>query len=307
MAIRVIMDFGMDGTGPKQFGWSEIHWWLGVAPTLDAAVASATALGRARVGLLGSNGYLKAIRLSDDAVKRDSLLIVPRDADAHTTSLPSRSTWDLVCDQPNAAVLMRILNIPVKRKNFYLAGIPDLVIRTSPAGPSLADPTAIFRFNVYSQELTGAPLDQTGTGNQWGFRGRKITGIVNTPILDWGSEGNGGSRLVAFVDQAVTAMSAGQIVQVSGVLMRPAGIPKPTGQWRIQSVLAPSGGLRGYVLRGTEGFDPASIDVPGNLIQVDFDYFQYTRLSLAGQTTRKRGVGSIRPRGRSSVRQRRLA
>jgi len=303
MPVRTIFDFTMSGTGPKTYGWTEVYIYTGTAPTLQSIIAPVENLARARVQLLGSNGELKSVRLSDESILRDSLILLTTgQGGGHTTGVPAVSDWNLTCDIPNTAVLCRLLSSPAKRRNLYLAGIPDTIIATSPAGPELAVASAIQRFNVFSAELTGAPMNVVGLGNNWGYRGRKTAGIVNTPILRWGLEPAGGTNLVAYVSSAEPSLVAGAKVQVSNVLMRPRGLPKPIGIWYIQEPLVPAGGQQGYILSGTEGFDPASIDVKGKLIQVDFDYFPFTQFSLAGQVTRKRGVGSVRPRGRLSRR-----
>lgn len=124
-------------------------------------------------------------------------------------------------------------------------------------------------------------------------------------ILGWLNEEAGTGRLQFVLPPGVDAGVAGELVRVSGVKMLNANFPRPNGQYRIARVDVVEG-LNYYTLRSTEGFVAEQIDEPGIVYTIERAIFPYGNLKIAGETTRKRGVGSVRPAGKSSAPGRRL-
>ncbi len=318
--IRTTFIWRPVGTGPKSYDITETHWHIAAGNALGA-VDEAVRLANLRTNLMGRNVEMVSVRLSDDAVLRDSILVLPATATDGDTRLKTFSTdKDLRADQPNSAVLLRLLNSPGIWKNMYLAGIPDDVIVTGDttsvppvaAGPNF-DVNQPFRrrYNAWKAAISNAGA---GANPIWGFRSR----IFQPPrvIKDWSNAAPGVARLQFTIDAPAIARPAppGGVVQVGDrVQIRLASAPAspigpPRGIWIVQTILSLGGGTEyQYTLRNTEAFDSALVINPGTVEYVHFGYLPYADVQIRHQTTRKRGGRRTAARGRSRRRRSTLA
>src|SRR5262249_12678510 len=144
------------------------------------------------------------------------------------------------------------------------------------------------------------------TKGVWAFRARKpLSGNYPATIMDWDNEEGGTGRLRFDLAVANDVGAVGEVCQIQRVAMLNPLFARPNGQDRIAAKEV-NGNVATYTLRSTEGMDATQIDEPGEASPVSYALFDYSEIEATRQTTRKKGVGSLRPRGRSRGRSRRL-
>lgn len=193
----------------RQKGWTESWYkYFGDGLSLNLAFGSALALSDWRFPLLGAQGRIKAIRLSDEAVKNDALL--------RYVDIKPPGHWPN-CDEPDASVLVRCADAAYKRyKHVYLRGLWDDVDieggRLVAAGPGDYD----LKLGAYCQHLKEA---------QWGWMGINKAAKVKANITGYTSDDEG--RVVFTLDSQVfdaLQVKTRQVVRISG-LNNPYGSP----------------------------------------------------------------------------------
>jgi len=304
------MVFTWTSVGPKLVAGSETHWYLPGVVSLENAIIPAIVMANKRVELLAGNCSLLMIRMSDDAVRGDSARVLPDNQPHGQMALMSSSTIPktITCDQPNSVVLVRGRNTATTKKNLFLMGIPDQVIRTQPAGPDLdVVNTWRQRWNTFRDHMIGALAGIGGAlAPLWGFRARSLSDETGRKeIVNWTQSAGAPPNLILHIPTGQLNVAVGKLLQVRNVKMLIPGTPRPTGMWRVHAKTV-SAGNDLFELRSTSGYDAAAIDEPGTAEPVTYSYFPYTSLTTEGQTTRKRGVSSAAARGKSSRRTRRL-
>lgn len=321
MAIRVTQFFRWSGVGPLSYGASETHWYLPGVTALADVVAPAIFLANKRTAMLASNVETVAVRLSDDAVTGDSRMILNASqpgGDAGLRSTTPKAGTPARSDQPNACLLYRAIALnPLRRKQIYICGVPDDMIFTSPAGPNIAAVAGYEEYFATWKALLEGQLGALGgaPANTWGFRCRAGSDSTNRkPILNWTQSAGSPANLIFHVTTGTLVKGTGggaspvvqgDVVQVRNVKMLVPGTPRPIGHWRVAKKTT-VGAVDEFELRSTAGYDAEAIDDPGTVEPVTYEYAPYKEVTLTGQRTRKRGVGSLRARGRSRGRSRRL-
>lgn len=149
-------------------GWTE-SWYVRDVVDYDALLKLGKDYAPLRAALLGIGGSLEYVRISDDEVKRETLVYQCPVKDG-TSSYFVDSTKDRI-DQGWMRALLRCEGTPFYRKSWMLAGLPDRVFDRSWANG--LDPT------------TGwiAPLNNLVTyikAKQFGF---KAMGKAPNPLI----------------------------------------------------------------------------------------------------------------------------
>ena len=148
MLCKATMVFEMNARG-----WTE-SLWKNFADGISLATVwnSANSLAGKRVELLGDQARIKAIRVSDEAVKNDAFL-------KYTDILPHTGKD---CDEPDASILLTLRDGASKRfKHIFLRGIWDDV--------DVKGGKLVTTAGDYDQRLV-AYVDQI-TQNSWGWWG----------------------------------------------------------------------------------------------------------------------------------------
>lgn len=308
MANFAVTMFMSAKSGGKTFGWSESHIRMD-AGTADDVVAPAIALANKRIVLFGKGPTMDAVRISDVAVNRDALLLVAGNTyngaqllDKDPGVNAQSSTIDRH-DQPNACIKIRLLNNNARYKTLYLAGVPDNLIISEPAGAGLQFNQAWLTnfWPAYLQELC-----PQGSTSKWGFRARanksENTKVEAKDIKAVGIVDNVTGYVRIAVVTTDDRANLGETVQIRGATRQNPSYKGINGQWKVAAKITdwPAAGYTGYDLRGTQGTNITNLRDLGTVELVDYRYVPYVIGDLTGQTTRKRGVGGNRPRGRSS-------
>lgn len=295
MAVKVIF-YNLTAEAGKSYGSSEVHYWL-PSSDLDACQVAAKNLAIKRIATYGDGVVFLGFRMSVDQPTPRPTRFVPWSSlvGAGNGAGSGAALQDEDADIPNTCILLRMGNNNQKWKNMYFNSIPDSVIVTKPVGPDMLNPPNYGKlFASWKLELCNG---------QWGFKGR-VTNPTKTQVLDWVQEQNGTGKIGAVV--ATDIASAGDQIQVRKTTAVNDGLPIPRGIWRIASEVSDAGppARFTYYLRNSETLAATNVDEPGEIELVQYATFAYTDVLISGQTSRKRGVGSIRARGRSRNRRR---
>jgi hypothetical protein len=121
----------------KDQGWSESHYGDHVDYT--TAGVNALALANARLGLLTSDAYIIARRISKPDTKRDSVVtLYPIGSDDELIGEAEGNVANLKCNQPSDAVIFEVRASPALKNRVYLRGIPDTYIVSGEFTPAAA-------------------------------------------------------------------------------------------------------------------------------------------------------------------------
>lgn len=199
--VRAIFFF-KDSAG---YGWSEMLWstLTELAPTM----AAAKRLLRPRVALLGRNASLEFIRVSDEEVKRDSLVypVPPGDQVLRGTSEDQH-------DSANLALIVRMdATNPTARRTLYMRGFKDLYAKAGKFDP---DGLFISRFRTWEAALKA---------DSWGIKLRNPLAPIQT-ITNIAQVA--GAAQLTITTAANHGFLAGEAVTFNGV--RGTNVPKGT-------------------------------------------------------------------------------
>lgn len=309
---RVIFRFTVDDAG-KVNTFADTLWYVGPADTLDAIVSPARDLLERRLKISGTNVRCTSIRISKDGVRRDMRVMFPLTDKAtedeiavgfsptEKPALPAQAS-----DQPKACLQVRMENSSSIYRNAYIAGVPDVILRTAPAGPDVGgNPGWMTAYNAWRDKL--APPG--GGGSVWGFRARepRVGAFAFQPILLFGTAVAAPQRKYALVAAGGPALVVGDKAQVIGVTTFTGASSLLNGTFTVvaKDDTTEPGKIR-YELFGTETADLSQVDKQGQIAKVGFNYYPFTRVQIVGQTTRKRGASGDRLHGRSSRRRKRV-
>jgi hypothetical protein len=129
------------------YGWSETHWGGPGITTLAEMQPPALQYVQARAALLGSrpgdsDPQINYIRLSDDSVRGDSIIMTPQ---AGGGAIGGKIGLDDPPEVPYSVLLLRGTSGANYHKNFFLSGVPQSAI-VDPPGPILTpDFSAAFK------------------------------------------------------------------------------------------------------------------------------------------------------------------
>ena len=190
------------------YGWSEtIH---STKPDLTACLAAASSLAAFRISCLGGTSYLPFVRVSDDEVKRDSLIFKVPPGDMFNTSAAGTSS-----DIANTSLTVRLSSTPLRRRTLYMRGIPDDVVKNS----GLYTPSQNFQ-GAFDQWFIQLKTDA------WAIRGKSGVALPHTIglIAQNGTSG----------DIAVTTLDPHGLAQNDTIVIRGVkGATALNGTWRV--------------------------------------------------------------------------
>jgi hypothetical protein len=306
MAIKVLMAWGFSQTGPYRPGVSEVLYYLGAATTTqDTALNQAVvSLMNARTNLMGNNVTALLYRLSVPNVPHstNTVFATPQPNGNSPIQQTPAISWG-GSDVPNTSLKITAKSGQAQPRNMYLAGLPDALLQTNPVGPNWsAAGLAGFQnyWNIWSSIILNG---------QWGtnFLNRLPAGQpVN--IAYWQQSTVAPFNLqFAIPTTSGYQPSVGSIVHIRKVLMGVTGVPRPLGRWKIKSTSADGSGNNLYELDQSSAYQAVLIQQAGTVESVTFGYQPFVSLSNYLQTSRRRGIGPVRPRGRSKPRLRRQA
>src|SRR5207253_4720856 len=98
---------------------------------------------------------------------------------------------------------------------------------------------------------------------------------------------------------AVYQPVVGAVIHIRKTLMGVSGAPRPIGRWRIKATGAVDASNTFFELDQSSAYTAVLIQQPGTVESVTYGYVAYATLSNLLQTSRRRGIGPVRPRGRS--------
>jgi len=205
-------------------------------------------------------------------------------------------------DIPNTSLKATLFSAQGQARNMYIGGLPDALIRTGvPIGPDMGA-TGLTGF----QGLWNSWLTLLLSG-QWGFRALALLPAGQPGPISFWQQAIAAPFNLQFIlpNAAVYQPSVGDIVHIRGVLMGVTGAPRPIGRWRIRSKTAFDANNSVYELDQSSGYQAVLIDQPGTVESTTTAYVAYQTMGNMLQTSRRRGIGPVRPRGRSKPRARR--
>lgn len=297
MAVDVLFCLKIDGEGRYNKGWAETYRYVDDPDDLEDIEPDLINLGNLIMGMRAKNISCTEIRASRPGVFRDSHRVFSTASGNTTSGFEGKGRLtDYNSDQANACLQILLASNDLQKRHLFMAGLPDALLRTNGPGPDyVAVPTWSAAYEAWKALVTNG---------RWGFEARRPEDYANAVgILDWRLEDASPFQLIASISSLDDFASVGDDVQVRNVVAYNRGVAMPNGRWKVREKL-PSGDEVGYVLRGAVGYDPDQIKEPGAIEPVTYETVVNRKVRIVGQTTRKRGVGPVRPRGRSSRRQR---
>lgn len=305
MPIKVVLGWAFNDVGPKRPGWSETHFYLGGATTTaDIGLNLDTvAFMNARTQLMGSNVRATMYRLSLPGQRRRSKVVYAVPTGAGTSPLVqypaiSQGTSDI----PNTSLMATLASALGQTRPIYLAGLPDVLIKTgTPTGPDFGAAGLSGYQAIWYQWLAFL------FNGKWGFRALDALPAGQPQEISFWDQAVDSPFNIRFIlpNNAAYKPAVGEIVHVRGVLMGVTGAPRPIGNWKIRSVEAFDADNDAYTLDGSSAYQAVLIQIAGTVEQITRSYVAYDSMMNLLQTSRKRGIGPVRPRGRSRPRVRR--
>jgi hypothetical protein len=254
------------------------------------------------MALMGLGTFLRSIRVSfqPDVGRPVSKLVnlEPEFAgftDIDTAPFSALGTAETdSADTPNNALYVQRLNVDAQKSALYMAGLPDVILRTNPDGPVFSN---IGGFQVKWDAWKSAVVQTT-----WGFRCRILTGGNYTPIgavfpLVVGDVPLGliGVTVLGNAPGITSAVK----VSLRGFLSTRPVTKKLNGFWNVHStVTTTSPATTTIYLVASEGINPADYYAVGTIQLVGFRHTAIDGLQILHQGSRKRGKPSGQLAGR---------
>lgn len=287
----------------SQGGWSET-WALLNQPSLAAAELVAKAGALMRLALCGVGVTLNAVRISDqDVTPPRSRLADLTGNGTGEVEIPASSVSGYTdpversADQLQTSILLRAATALGVKKQVWMGGIPDFLIRTNPLGLDFAaGPTWLAKYTLWRTEF------QSG---RWGFRQRRRTGADVQPqqIVDLILQAVGIARIGITVVNGGPTYVSGQQIQIRQARVVNPALRSINGLWRIQSSQAGAvAGTTVYFLLGSEGISPGNHIAYGTVRSVAFESLAVTDIQIIRQTSHQRGRPFGLYRGRRLIR-----
>jgi len=268
MALMPMLRATMVFEDDNKHGWTETYYNK-AAGTVSGMLAVAKTLMNKRKELNGDTARIAYIRVSDDLVKRDSLLAVIPDGSGTTQGfggVPSESA--------NYAVKVRLDALdPTKHGRIFLSGIPDEC--TDNAGKFI--PTTRWRamFNNFKATLIQ---------DRWAIKNKSGTVPVRNIV--------GFTQDLETGNVTITTNVAHGFVQDDGIVIHNTGIPALNGTWKVLA-----GGEANTFKIKTSQILPGFFGL-GTVSKIDFDLYEINDATFLGGTHRNRGRFLDSPVGR---------
>lgn len=276
-----------------KYGWSESYFQDGI-DNLGVIYGDAIALAEQRATLNGAGVLMPYIRVSNEAIKRDSLVQqinlftigpgtqeIPAGANVVKTAFATSGSTKP--DRPYSAVLLRFEAGSLYHRLMYMRGIPDDLI-TDPVGPannqgwakSFLDWRALFEARLSRWKIKVLSKEDANVF-------KKVTRL---------------QRPTDGVSVIVTVPGHGY---ANSDRVRLEGLPPQArafnGVWRVFEVTADT-----FTLEGTRGPVLDYITLTGTAHRLEYVYKGITDIVTRGQTHRDTGRPFDSPRGRRKSR-----
>lgn len=198
------------------FGWSEAL--DSTLQNMTAVFNKAVALIPLRVQMLGTTSYLQYVRVSDQLVKRDSLI-------ASITYGDGRNTDTSVAGSASAnlALLLRLTASDTSRRLMYIKGFPD----NCESDSGVYTPTVKFRAAISNWK--DSVLD-----GSWAVRSKDDA--LNPPHLITAATQDNVTGNVTITTADAHGFSIDKPIAIAGV----KGATQLNGRWSIQAITSPT-------------------------------------------------------------------
>lgn len=304
MPAKVLFEYRFNSTGRAGYSIGEVQYYLGAVGAADDAAVNdaAVRLMNLRTQTMAANVLPIGYRVSIPGTRRRAYLVSAEDDPPNVSPLLKENPINQgFSEMPDRCINLLCYSITLERAIRKMCGIPDNVTVTGGAqtvtftGPGLAGYQAAF--TNYIEELLNS---------DWGFFTRQINAPANrTEILEWEQQTLTPFNLgIVLSDAATYKPAVRDIVDIQGVKMVNRNALRPFGKWFVDSITSKGDGTSVYELRSSSAYDASLVDWPGTVEPVVKAYMAYNKYELLGAGKRARGVGPVRPRGRSRPRQR---
>jgi hypothetical protein len=299
MAVKVLMSWYFNNVGPKRPATQEVHFYNASPTNLRDAVLNAAVIQamNARTQLMGNNLVASLYRLSVPGRKLRSYTVYATKNSVITPGMVTTPSLNQgACEIPNGSLQLTMSTAQAQVRQMYMAGLPDVVFSTGGIiGPTFSDPN----LQQYAA-LWGAWKNIMLNGN-WGSVFLNILPNGQPQQIGYWVQSPNAPGNLQFVlpNAAAYKPNVGDIVHIRGVLMFGAGVPRPVGKWRVIATGAQDANNTFFELDKTSAYQAILVDQPGTVESVSFGFQSYAAFDNAQQTSRKRGIGPVRPRGRS--------
>jgi hypothetical protein len=280
-------------------------WADATAKLKDVVYEAGKTLMKARSAMMGYGIVPIRLRVSQIGVKRVYYNGPPTDIAVMTVGLqqiqilnppignapPVGQTVDGAADQAKAAVLADFYSADFSQHSRkFLAGVPDVLIRTDPDGPYVVGDAAWGNlFNAWATILLN-------NANKWQFKAKPKPTLLKGATF--GVDLTTGLLYVNLPTIGGTAVTGGYL-QLQGWTMTNKAYISPNGTWQILNVATGTPNTTSnYLLRGTGSVAFSQIFTVGTVNTIDTGSSPFGFIQLGKQTTRKRGNRSLAPVGR---------
>jgi hypothetical protein len=247
-----------------------------------------------RMSLVGTRRAFTRIATSDiTGVPVGPLAINVNTATAVLTAGGANVVDGSAAQGPDAITYDAYGSKPTSHARKFLAGCPNVLIRTNPQGPwTIGDANWLNLFNAY-----GAILSTVANG--WIMKVRTVPTLPAAPQIPVYSLDGTNTYLVVTLPTLPGTVANGTILQILGARMRNTAYKSPNGQWRVINVGVPAGGNTAYTLQlpFANNF-PFLLNGFGTVQVVDFSSDTYSAVLINKEGTHKRGNSGLAPRGR---------
>jgi hypothetical protein len=299
MPNKILLMYGYNNSGPYRPGFGEVHWYLpGSATTEDEPVnAAVIELMNRRTQLMGNNISALGYRISVPGQPKRSNTVYAIPNTQGVTPVNQKAILDQGgAEVPDVALVVTLKNGSSQPRKVFMGGLPDALYSTG----AVVGPNFGFAGNNNYQALFQNWLDYLLNG-MWGFFClNSLPAGQPEPIAWWEQSTIAPYNLLMVLDVGQPFQPIlSQVVHVRGTLMGVTGVPRPVGKWRIKSIQSIDPTHNGFELDKSNQYQAVLIDQPGTVEQVTRGYTAYTSAANYLQGKRQRGVGPVRPHGRS--------
>lgn len=213
------------------------------------------------------------------------------------------NTADGSADEANVCVICTAYSTIQNHARKFLAGCPDVMVRTDPLGPFVVGvPSWKSLFDQYANQLYSQP--------KWTFKARipaaAAGAFAPVAVQNWQQDPTGNGNWDILVSAAAgPPFNIGGTIQLRGFKMNSRAYVSFNGVYTIGSVTnGPVGGTVWLQLLNSKAVAGAQVAIPGNARAVDYQLYPYTSIIPTGQGSHKRGNSGLASRGKRRVVQR---
>jgi hypothetical protein len=283
--------------------------WSGIGTGLYAAALN---LMKARTAMMGAGvipvsgrmsligqrrAYYKLQNSDVSPIPPGTIQITVNPAPAFAGANPSNVVDGSAAQGPDAILVDAYGTLPQYHAKKYLAGCPNVLIRTNPNGPFVAGDAAWGNlFNAYATLLTTAT-------NGWVMKVRTFPTIPAAPPIPTYALDLTNTYLTVTCPTLPGTVTIGTLLQILGAKMMSRAYKPPNGKWAVgPTAPVTSGGNTTYSL-----VLPFAVRFPyllagfGTVQVVDYSASTYTAVGLGREGEHKRGNSGLVARGRRRV------